>query len=267
MLAQLALFKNRLSDSSAQRLFAKKDVAIRILDTVIGNRHLHYAMTGSDTLPTLAFVHGSPGSWSNYRNYMWDDSLLAQFRVISVDRPGFGFSDFGAPLHLDSQARLLGTLFRHLQNGKALILCGHSMGAPVVVQIAIDDPDLVNKLVLVGAPLDVRFERKETWRHIMDVKPLYYALPGAFGPSNTELLYLKTDLLSLQSQFQKIVCDVRFIHGTEDESVPIGSIDLAMATMVNARSISVDTIPGAGHYIPWKNEVVFRQLLSKAAIR
>jgi pimeloyl-ACP methyl ester carboxylesterase len=197
---------------------------------------------------------------------MWDDTLLARFRMVGFDRPGFGYSDFGEALHTADQAELLALVLKRLQNGKPFILCGHSMGAPVAVQIAADYPELVDKLVLIGAPLDVRLEKKESWRHLMNNKPLYYALPGAFGPSNTELLYLKTDLLELQNQYHKIRCDVEFIHGAEDDWVPIENIVLGKQTMTNARSIRIDTIQGAGHLIPWKNEETFRKLLRKLKV-
>ena len=100
----------------------------------------------------------------------------------------------------------------------------------------------------------------------MNNKPLYYALLGAFGPSNTELLYLKTDLLELQNQYHKIRCDIEFIHGAEDDWVPIENIVLGKQTMTNARSIRIDTIQGAGHLIPWKNEETFRNLLRKLRV-
>src|SRR5687768_15701790 len=81
-MAQFVLFKNRMTDSTIERLFESKDVAISIHDTLVRMRNLHYAVTGSDTLPTLVFIHGSPGSWSNYRKFMWDDTLLARFRMV-----------------------------------------------------------------------------------------------------------------------------------------------------------------------------------------
>jgi pimeloyl-ACP methyl ester carboxylesterase len=261
LLAQCFLFKNRLSDKNAKSLFASKGMHVAIYDTVIEGRHIHYAVSGADSLPTLLFIHGSPGSWTNYRSFMWDSSLLKKYRVVSIDRPGFGYSDFGKALHLEDQCRIMLPVLKKLANGKTLDVCGHSMGAPVALQLAANDPGLISNLILVGSPLDVRQEERETWRRVMELKPLCWALPGAFKPSNTELLFLKDDLVALQHEFAKVTARVYFIHGDKDNWVPIQNIAYAKNMLTNAESIKSDTIFGAGHYIPWKNEDAFKNML------
>ena len=93
-LSQCFILRNRWSDKKSIKIFSSKHVPFVIHDTVINNQHLHFAISGSDTLPTLVFIHGSPGSWMNYAKYMWDSSLLGKYRMIGIDRPGFGYSDF-----------------------------------------------------------------------------------------------------------------------------------------------------------------------------
>src|SRR5687768_3424492 len=99
-LSKFVILRNRWSDSKAHRIFSSKNIPLNIYDTVINERHLHYAVSGSEDLPTLVFIHGSPGSWMNYVKFMWDTTLRKKFRMVSIDRPGFGYSDFGNPLHL-----------------------------------------------------------------------------------------------------------------------------------------------------------------------
>jgi pimeloyl-ACP methyl ester carboxylesterase len=181
--------------------------------------------------------------------------------MVSIDRPGFGFSDFGNAMHLKDQCDIILPVLRKFKTDKPLYLCGHSMGAPIAVELAADAPELFAKIVLVGCSIDVKLEKKETWRRIMNVKPMYWALPGAFGPSNTELLYLKNDLYKLQPSFKNVTCDVYFIHGDEDDWVPIQNIAYGKQMMTNARSITADTIFGAGHLIPWENRTAFTDLL------
>ncbi len=95
----------------------------------------------------------------------------------------------------------------------------------------------------------------------MSKRPLHWLLPGAFAPSNTELLYLKKDLIPLQESFKKVTCKVNFIHGDQDTWVPIENVAYGRKMLVNAQSVSVDTIASAGHLIPWKNKKDFVQLL------
>lgn len=253
--------KNRISDAKAKRWFGNKNIAVIVKDTLIDGRRLHYAVTGNENLPTLVFVHGSPGSWFHYMKFMYDSAMLTKYRMVSIDRPGFGYSNFGKPMHLRQQAALLLRLVETFKNNQPLYIAGHSMGGPVATQMAAYNPQLFTKIVLMAAALNIKEEAKETWRHIMAVKPLFWALPGAFQPSNTELLWLKNDLKGLANDFDKITCAVQFIHGDKDTWVSIRNIGYGAGMMKNASSIKSDTLFGADHQIPWKRREQVRDLL------
>lgn len=260
-LGKCVIMQNRWSDEKAQTIFSYKKVPLEIHDTVINGNHLHYVISGSSSLPTLVFVHGSPGSWMNYAIYMWDTLLQKKFRIVSIDRPGFGYSNFSKALHLQEQAAIILPVLQSLKSEHPMFLCGHSMGGPVAVELAARDPNLFNTIIIAAGALDANLEKRETWRRVMNNKPLYWLLPGAFAPSNTELLYLKSDLIPLRQSFRKVTCKVHFIHGDQDTWVPIENVAYGKKMLVNARGISVDTIMGAGHLIPWKNKTEFTQML------
>jgi pimeloyl-ACP methyl ester carboxylesterase len=261
LLAQCFILKNRWSDKKAYRVFKAKDVPLKMYDTIINKHHLHYAVCGSDSLPTLVFIHGSPGSWVHYMKYMWDEDMRKKFRMVAIDRPGFGYSDFGKAMHLQQQCEIISPVLKKLKTNKPLVLLGHSMGGPVAVKLAADNTSIINTLVIVAGAIDVTQEKKETWRHIMNVRPLYWTLPGAFAPSNTELLYLKKDLLPLQNDFKNITCNVLFVHGDKDTWVPIKNIAYGTKMMVNAASIKADTLHGADHQIPWKKRKELKKIV------
>jgi len=261
LLSQCLIMRNRWSDKKAYRVFRSKDVPLTIYDTVISGRHLHYAVCGSDSLPTLVFIHGSPGSWMNYMKYMWDSSMRKKFRMVAIDRPGFGYSDFGKGIHLQEQCSIIMPVLQKLKTAQPMFLVGHSMGGPVSAKLAADDPALFHTVIIVAGAIDVGQEKEETWRKIMAVRPLYWCLPGAFGPSNTELLYLKKDLVPLQNDLKNITCKVLFVHGDKDTWVPIKNIAYGQKMMINASSISADTLFGADHHIPWKRMDELKQIL------
>jgi pimeloyl-ACP methyl ester carboxylesterase len=254
LLAQCMIMKERWSDKKAYSVFKAKEVPLEMHDTIINNSHLHYAVCGVDTLPTLVFVHGSPGTWMHYMKFMWDSAMRKKFRIVAIDRPGFGYSSFGKAMHLQEQSNMILPVLQKLKTNKPMFLVGHSMGGPVAVKMAADNPTLIKTLVIVAGAIDINQESKETWRKIMNVRPLYWCLPGAFGPSNTELLYLKKDLVALQKDFAKITCHVLFVHGDKDTWVPIENIAYGKKMMTHAASLASDTLHGADHQIPWKNK-------------
>jgi len=112
---------------------------------------VHYQEAGDNSASPLLLIHGFASS-----NLVWSKVLLqlseAGFRVIAPDLLGYGYS--GKPRHLDytiaSQAKMVIGLLKQL--GIANIrLVGSSYGGAVAATIALDHPELVEKLVLVGA--------------------------------------------------------------------------------------------------------------------
>jgi pimeloyl-ACP methyl ester carboxylesterase len=253
----------RKSDEEAQKEFVKEGVLLKTSSISVDGRHLHYVSTGSDTLPTLFFVHGTPGSWDAFENYLKDKELLQHFRMVSIDRPGFGFSDFGSPEHLARQSELISPLFRILDNHQPMFIAGHSLGGPMVIKLAADNPGVFSGIVIISGSIDPAEEKPEKWRPILYKTPLNYFVPGAMRPSNQELWYLKKDLVDLKSDFVKINCPVYFIHGANDTWVPPGNVEYGKKLLVNSSHIEEKMLPGANHFIPWTRFEDIKDILLK----
>jgi pimeloyl-ACP methyl ester carboxylesterase len=253
----------RKSDADEKKEFAKDRVELRTATIKVEGRHLHYAFTGNDTLPTIFFIHGSPGSWTAFAEYMKDSLLLKKFRMVSIDRPGFGFSDYGQPQHLDVQSLWISRLFPLLANHKPMFLAGHSLGGPLVIKLAADNPQIFSGIVVISGSIDPAEENPEKWRPILFNTPLNYFVPGAMRPSNEELWYLKTDLVYLKKDFSKISCPVYFIHGAKDTWVPPGNVDYGKKLLINSPKVEETLIHGANHFIPWTKFTEIRSVLLK----
>lgn len=253
----------RKSDADEKAEFAKDNRVLRtgsLKDKDFGT--LHYAMTGNDTLPTLYFVHGSPGSWDAFSGYMKDSLLLEKYRMVSVDRPGFGHSNYGKPEHLARQSEMIQPLFKSLDNHKPRYLAGHSLGGPMVLELAADLPDdFFSGIVVISGSIDPGEENPERWRPWLFNTPLNYLVPGAMRPSNEELWFLKSDLYDLKAKLKNIKTPVYFIHGAQDPWVPPGNVNFGQRELVHAASVQVTMIPGANHFIPWTKFPEIRTVL------
>jgi len=253
----------RESDKEAKDEFAKENVVLNTATITVNDQHIHYAITGSDTLPTIFFVHGTPGSWTAFGPYLKDKELLKHFRMISIDRPGFGYSDYGKPYHLAKQSELMSPLFKIVDNHKPAFIVGHSLGGPMIVKLAADNPGVFSGVVIISGSIDPAEEKPEKWRPILYKTPLNYFVPGAMRPSNEELWYLKTDLVDLKKDFPKITCPVYFIHGEADTWVPPGNVTYGKKMLVNASHIEELMLPGANHFIPWTRFDQIKSVLLK----
>lgn len=244
----------RTSDQKAKTAFAGKQLELKTHTIKVNGSDIHYVMLGNDTLPTLAFVHGSPGSWSSFETYLQDSALLAHYRMVAIDRPGFGYSSFGKAFPIDMQSRMLMPVFDQIRNGKPVYLAGHSLGGPLVLKMAADAPPLFAGIMLISGSVSPDLEPAENWRYLMDRFPFKYLLPGSFRPSNTELVYFKEDVVSMVADFSKVICPVYLVHGDKDSWVPPGNVVFAREKLVHAAKVDILMIPGGKHFIPWTNK-------------
>jgi pimeloyl-ACP methyl ester carboxylesterase len=251
----------RISDEEAKKQFRTAGMQLDVQTTKVQGRNIHFASMGKADLPTLVFIHGTPGSWNAFIQYMQDKELLQRFRIISVDRPGFGYSDFGKVLNLGGQSAILNNWMEGLQNGKPVYLVGHSLGGPLIVKMAADNPGLYDGLVIISGSIDPAAEKPERWRPLLYKTPLSYFVPGAFRPSNEELWYLKKDLRELRQDFSKVSMPVWFIHGGKDTWVPPGNVDFGKKMLVNNQQVSELMLPTGNHFIPWTHFKEIRDVL------
>jgi pimeloyl-ACP methyl ester carboxylesterase len=251
----------RIPDQKARELFSLAGVPL-VIETIHVNGHsLHYAKTGSDDKPTLFFVHGSPGSWMKFVDYLSDATLLTKFRMVSVDRPGFGYSDFGKGLNLGEQSAIISVLLKQLQNGQPVYIAGPSFGGPLVVRLAADNPGMFSGMVLMAAALDPLAERPEKWRALFFYFPFRNLVPGAWRTSNREIWFLKKDLISLRAAFIAVRCPVYILHGDMDRLVPLSNTDYAKKMLVHAKNVSVTILRGSGHFIVKKHFADIKKVL------
>ncbi|MEI9957901.1 MAG: alpha/beta hydrolase [Ferruginibacter sp.] len=138
---------------------------------------------------------------------------------------------------------------------------GHSLGGPMVVKLAADDPTLFSTIVIVAGALDINQEAKETWRKIMNVSRCTGYCPEHLGQAILNYFILKKIYCLCKMILTNITCKVLFVHGDADTWVPIKNIAFGQKMMVNAASITADTLHGADHQIPWKRHDELKNIL------
>lgn len=112
---------------------------------------LHYVDTGGDG-PVIVMLHGLYGQLRNF-SYAMTDLLSDRYRLILVDRPGWGHSTVTGREHpsILQQADMVAALIDALNLGQPLLV-GHSMGGAVALAVALNHADSIRGLALI-APL------------------------------------------------------------------------------------------------------------------
>lgn len=253
--------KMRLNSKKTKAFFETTNTDFIDKTVIQGEYKIHYLQTGNNQNPTLFFVHGSPGSWDAYKKYLVDTLLLQKYRMIAIDRPGFGYSNFSNAEDLQTQAERITLFLKSIDNKKPITLIGHSMGGPVITKMATLEPKLYANLVILAGSVDPKAENPEIWRNFIMKKPIRYLIPGALRPSNDELWWLKHDLVTMKKDLDKIVSKITVIHGTKDQLVPYSNMAFIQKEFVNATLIDTISIKNADHFIPWTHYEIIRNAL------
>jgi pimeloyl-ACP methyl ester carboxylesterase len=230
----------------------------------VDGRPLHWVEVGDPARPTVFFVHGSPGTWDAFIGFLGDPELAARAHLVAVDRPGFGGSGRGrAEPSLVRQAAAILPALGADRAGLPAILVGHSLGGPIVAQLAVDDPATVAGLVLVAPSIDPDLETHRWYNVMASWRVVDWLLPTDLVTCNRELWPLKEELERLRPRWSEIRVPVTVIQGEDDDLVDPGNADFAARVLVHA-PVEVERVPGLGHLIPWQRpELIKRAILAQ----
>lgn len=122
--------------------------------TEVNGVRVHYHEAGAENAPAVMLIHGFAAS-----NFVWSEVLLpmarARFRIVAPDLLGFGFSEKprDGEYTIEAQARLIIGLMDKLGIERAALV-GSSYGAAIAATCALDYPERVERLVMVGAVIN-----------------------------------------------------------------------------------------------------------------
>lgn len=113
---------------------------------------LHYTLSGPDTAMPILMIHGFGGS---HRDFEKLDSLMNHsYRVIRMDLPGFGLSDYPFDYATKPIRNAYAEYFDMLMSNLGIDSCivmGNSLGGMISVELATSRPDKVKKMVLFNS--------------------------------------------------------------------------------------------------------------------
>lgn len=99
----------------------------------------------------VVFVHGSGPGVSAYANWRLTlPELAGHFRVLAPDMAGFGFTEKTGRYGMDAWVEQLRGFLDALGLPRASLV-GNSFGGGLAVRFAVEHPDRVDRLVLMGA--------------------------------------------------------------------------------------------------------------------
>lgn len=241
---------------------------------------IHYASLGKG--PLMLMIHGFPDYWFTWRYQM--DALATDHQVVAMDQRGYNLSD--KPKGAENyDMRLLvedvAAVIRQLGREKAII-AGHDWGGAVAWVLAMQKPEMVEKLIILnlphprglrrelahnpkqqensayarrfqqeGAHQKLTAEELAAWVKDPQARAKYIE---AFRRSDFEAMlnyykrnYPKEPYTEDTSPVVKVKCPVLMIHGLEDWALLPGALNGTWDWV--EKDLTLVTVPGAGHFV------------------
>ncbi len=202
-----------------------------------GGALTNYHEAGQGT--PVILIHGSgPGvsAWANWSRTI--PSLAEHFHVFAYDQLGFGYTElprenrYGLEQwteHLLDFMRAVGVAQAHL--------IGNSMGAAIALAVAVKHPEVVDRLVLMGAA-GVRF-------------PLTDGLPA---PRQQGV----DDLAAYENRLGEIHAPALVIHGRDDRVIPLSTSEKLLHKLEN---VQLHVFGHCGHWTQIEHAAAFNRLV------
>ncbi len=256
----------RHSDEEIVASFGQGNFIPQVGRYAVGGHTIRYVSVGADSLPVVVLVHGAPSSLSGYSAYLRDSLLLRHVRLVAVDRPGYGYSDFGASVtSIREQARLLAPLLRQFRQ-RPLVLVGSSYGGAVIARLAMDHPEAVDGLVLISAALAPGLEKTYWISYPANWLPFRWLVPTLLRVANDEKLSHRQSLEEMLPDWPRIRAGVTLLHGERDGLVYYENAAFAEQQLTNAADVCLVSVPDEGHGLPWSRfELVRTAILERVA--
>ena len=216
-----------------------------------GAAQISYMRSGNPEGAPIVFVHGSPGSWKDWKLILSRPRLKNRFNMIAVNRPGWDDRDTSLQEvpEFPIQADMLRNILDVGKSSEKVILVGHSLGGPIVLQMAVNDPEKIAAVVLLAPSLDPDLDAVLWYNKLADYKLIKFFLPQMLAKSNDEILALPHALRSLAREMASIDKPVVLVQGTKDRLVHPRNAAFARKKLINAQYREV-FLPNFGHLIP-----------------
>ena len=209
------------------------------------------------TLPTLVFVHGSPGSVLDYSRYFKDSLINTKANILGYDRIGYGVNNAGEvngtiAFELD----ILHDVMKDIPSEK-IVLIGYSYGGTVVLA----SPKQYKYKVSLASSISTELEPMFWMLNLYKWKLTRPLIPTLLKAASQEKYAHLLDLPKYEDKWNVSPSPVVNIHGDEDWIVPYKNSTI-LNKKIDENKFTMVTIDGGGHELIWsdftliKNEIL-----------
>ena len=216
-----------------------------------------------ENLP-LVLLHGAGG---NHLTWPPDLRRLAGYRVYALDLPGHGRSAGRGQQSISGYTQLVRDWMQAVDLHRG-VLVGYSMGSAIALELALEYPEHVIGLCLVGAAAKMRVNPQlledassATTFHNAVEQIVDWSFSPEADPRLKELVikrlvetrpsvlhgdFLACDAFDVSERVSQVRCPTLVVCGELDKMIPLRYAQLLVDHIAEAR---LEVVPGAGHMV------------------
>jgi epoxide hydrolase 4 len=241
---------------------------------------IHYAHLGKG--PLVVMIHGFPDCWLTWRAQM--EALAKNHEVVAIDQRGYNLSDRPKGVENYDMSLLtadVAAVIRARGQERATVV-GHDWGGAVAWQLAMTQPEMVGKLIVLNLPHPRGLSRELASNPVQQKNSGYarqFQEDGAHTKLTAEGLtfwikdpvvrtryveaFHRSDFAAMLNYYQrnyprepyvedtspvvKVQCPVLLIHGLKDEALLPGALNNTWQWV--GKDLTLVTVPDAGHWV------------------
>lgn len=249
------------------------------------NLTLHYLEHHPGGAQTVLLLHGLGATGASWE-FQFQPLVEAGFHVLAPDARGFGASSYPGKTSVADMAGDMAALLEHLGASPSHVV-GISMGGTLALQLAVDHPGMVKKLVLVNTFASLRPEKISVWLYFAIRFALVHTLGlPAQARAVAQRIFPKADqeelrqalisqilqadprgyraamralgMFDIRRELSGIRAPTLVITGSSDTTVPLKTQKVLSENIPQA---STRLVPDAGHAVIVEKPHIFNQIL------
>jgi pimeloyl-ACP methyl ester carboxylesterase len=226
---------------------------------------------------TVLFIHGAGGgqyTWSYQKGY-----FERQFNPIIIELPGHGESEGEGEQDITRYAEYVHSFIKTLGLPKVFLI-GHSMGGAIVQTLALDHPEVMEGIVLVGTgarlkvlPLILNGIKNNFEEIVKVINQFAYSRKApsdlvekgvlGMGQCRAEVIFgdfLACDRFDIMKEVEKIALPTLILCGEDDQ---LTSFKYSQFLQNRIKGSRLEIIPNAGHMVMMESPQVFNEKIGE----
>lgn len=248
-----------------EKEYAKDGVDMKVRHAKMDSLTVNYLSVPSSkpSNRTFVFIHGAPGSASDFGKFLKEEKIRSKGNVLSVDRLGYGSASgteySSIALHAQSIHQVMEDWQNTTEEEQEFILIGHSYGGPIAAHACLSSKEKIIQLIMLAPAMSAELEPMKWYSRWAQSKVIYGLLSSSLKVATDEKAHHADALKEVEDDWSKISTPTIMVHGKKDSIVPFGNMEFVKKHWT--APLSTVILEKKGHIFPFTDPEIVINLV------